>query len=82
MLLGHIVEGANATDAALRIWKMGTGSFIQEMVAPGLMLRPDPPRNGVVSHGEVEPAHDMPLAAYEQALAETQELWAIDETGV
>jgi len=46
------------------------------------MLQPYPPRSGIVSHGTVAPAQTMPLAAYDQALANTQDLWIIDETRV
>ena len=79
--LKHIVEGAKSPNANLRIWRMGVGPFQREIAAPDLMLIPDPPKEGVVKHGVMAPGHDMPITAYETALANTQAQWVIDEAG-
>lgn len=57
------------------VWRMGDGPFTRAAVAADLLLRPDPPRNGKVSHGNIEPARRMPLPRYREALALTRGLW-------
>ena len=76
-----IVEGASATDPNLRIWRMGEGDFVYSLITSDLTLFPDAPKQGVVVHGEVGPSRPMLLQTYEDALADTQNAWQIDETG-
>ena len=71
-----LVPGANATGKNLHVWRMGSGDFREEEIAPSLTLRPDKP-----SHGTVQPTSSMPLQAYEAALAATRDEWVIDESG-
>ena len=79
--LKHIREGAKSPNANLRIWRMGDGPFHREIVAPDLMLIPDPPKADGVEHGVMAPERDMPITDYETALANTQAQWVIDEAG-
>ena len=67
------IEGA-AGSLNLFCWRMGTGSFVPEPVATGLVLRPDSD-----THGTVQPDRQMLLAEYQGALAATRDQWVIDE---
>jgi len=53
---------------------MGSGAFIAEPVAPGLVLSPDSD-----IHGTVQPESIMFLTEYQNKLAATRDNWAIDE---
>jgi len=55
---------------------MGDGPFQAAAVTSELDLRPDPHKP---AHGFVEPARTMSRDDYEQALADTQDRWTIDE---
>jgi hypothetical protein len=54
-------------------WRTGDGPFIAGPLAAGLQFRNDPERP--TEHGFVEPAAEMPLTAYQDALAATQPSW-------
>jgi hypothetical protein len=71
--LKNIVPSAAGNDKDA-CWRMGSGPFIQDTVAAGLVLRPDRP-----VHGNVEPSETMPLTSYQEFIAATQELWIVDE---
>lgn len=66
----------------LEIWRMGAGPFESAPVAERLILTPDAPRNGRVSHGVVEPDRTMLLREYRAALASTRDEWRIEEPEV
>jgi hypothetical protein len=53
---------------------MGSGQFVSEQVATGLLLRPDGN-----THGNVEPDCQMTLSEYREALAATRDQWVRDE---
>ena len=61
------------------IWRMGEGPFVAEPIAARLQLRPDPVNS---RHGFVEPDTVMSAEDYQSALAATQDVWSIDETGL
>ena len=56
----------------LRIWSHGTGPFADGEFAQGLQLRVDG-----TDHGVVEPDEEMPISAYQEALAATRNDWSI-----
>jgi len=56
---------------------MGDGPFQASAISSDLDLRPDPHK---AAHGFVEPARTMKKAGYDQALADTQDQWSIDES--
>jgi len=58
----------------LACWRMGSGTFVTERIAVGLMLRID---KG--NHGLVEPTERTLLDNYLQNLAATRDEWFIDE---
>jgi hypothetical protein len=57
-----------------RCWRMGAGSFIDSPVTESLNLHCD--RD---DHGCVEPSRRMELNGLQSVLAETRDLWVIDE---
>ena len=61
---------------ALRIWRLGDGSFEPSKVQEKLQLRIDG-RGG--RHGLIEPDAIMHLSDYSVALAATQPAWRMDE---
>jgi hypothetical protein len=61
----------------LFIWRMGEGPFTSGPVTERLLLRLDPEKPQ--KHGLVEPTARMPVADYQQALAQTRGYWRIDE---
>lgn len=71
--LRHLREGASGSDNS-RVWRHGEGRFEVSIVAPHLVLQPD--RS---DHGIVAPESVMPLAQYEDAIAQTRSGWVIDE---
>jgi hypothetical protein len=71
--LRDIVPGARAKDDRF-VWSMGDGDFVFAPVAPGLHLRPDSER-----HGVIEPSGSMELTAYEMALVATRDQWSVSE---
>ncbi len=66
-------RAATGNDDA-RCWRMGEGDFVAGQVTPALRLRVDSE-----THGLVEPATEMPLSQFQQALADTRDGWIIDE---
>jgi hypothetical protein len=71
--LKHFVQEASGSNSDA-CWRMGSGRFANAHISDELQLRTDSP-----THGFVEPAGEMPLAAYLQALASTRDHWTIDE---
>jgi hypothetical protein len=72
--LSHIVPQASGrNDDAC--WRFGENGFITEPIGEHLRFVPDRP-----THGVVEPALEMQLSRYEEALADTQHDWQIDES--
>jgi hypothetical protein len=71
--LRHIVPKAHGKNEDA-CWCLGDGPFADGPVAPGLSLRVDAPR-----HGLVEPDAVMTAPAYQDALAATRDDWTIDE---
>jgi hypothetical protein len=67
--LRHRVPKASGFDSD-SCWYMGSGSFADGPIAPGLMLRLEGRE-----HGLVEPESRMPLADYLAALASTCDQW-------
>jgi hypothetical protein len=59
-------EGSNNSD----VFVLGTGPFEQFLIADGLDLLPDSP-----THGVIRPAHVVPLAQFQAALAATRTDW-------
>jgi len=53
---------------------MGSGPFVPERVATGLLLRLDSEK-----HGIVEPDGPMQLSEYQGALSATRDQWVVDE---
>lgn len=51
-------------------WRMGDGPFADAVISDRLVLRVDSS-----DHGVIEPAYQMPLVEYQQALAATQDAW-------
>jgi hypothetical protein len=74
--LGHDVIGASGRND-LFCWRMGEGPFTPGPLTELLAFRPDP--INPFRHGFVEPANEMPLAEYQDALAATKDQWVIDE---
>jgi hypothetical protein len=66
-----------AGSNALCCWRPGEGPFTAGPIGDRLVFRPDPDKP--TRHGFVEPAEAMELAAYQAALAATQDQWVIDE---
>jgi hypothetical protein len=62
----------------LTCWSLGEGLFEVGSLADKLVLRPD--SNDPTAHGFVEPSDVMSIENYQEALAETQDQWVIDET--
>jgi hypothetical protein len=56
---------------------MGSGAFTRGEVSADLALRPDGGESP--KHGVVEPAREMALDDYRQALTSTQDEWTVDE---
>ena len=71
--LNRIVNKARASNR-LRCWRLGDGAFVDGKVADNLILRCDG-----ATHGLIEPASEMSIDEFQQALAETQDSWEIDE---
>lgn len=60
-------------------WSMGAGDFIDGQMTSDLVLHVDRPGK----HGLLEPIRPMLVELLQQAIAETRELWIVDEpTGV
>mgnify|MGYP001584709009 FL=1 len=57
------------------VFRMGDGVFDAGAVSAVLALRPDSP-----THGVVEPALEMGIDAFQQALASTQACWVDGES--
>jgi hypothetical protein len=72
--LGHLVPGARGSNNQF-CFCTGTGPFQRGAFAAGLTLEPDS-----ATHGNVAPAHVVPLAQYEADLAATRPNWQVDET--
>lgn len=53
-------------------WQFGDGPFIDETITEELSLRTDH-----LSHGVVEPSHEMSASHYQAALAATRENWSL-----
>jgi hypothetical protein len=70
--LKKLCPGAAGNDK-MDCWRMGIGPFEDSPVSPDLNLRVD---SGI--HGGVEPSREMPLPAYQDALAQTQDQWIIE----
>lgn len=51
-------------------WRMGDGPFADGNVSDRLVLRVDSS-----DHGVIEPAYQMPVGEYQQALAATEDAW-------
>ena len=56
---------------------MGDGPFQANAISSDLDLRTDPQK---AAHGFVEPSRTMSKADYDQALADTQDQWSMDES--
>ncbi len=67
------VEGATGRLDVF-CWRMGSGPFVPERVATGLLLRLDSEK-----HGIVEPDGPMQLSEYQGALSATRDQWVVDE---
>ncbi len=74
--LKSLVPGARNSAKTARVWRMGSGPFVEAKIGEKLQLRPDSPR-----HGTIQPFETMPLQAYEEALAATRDHWLIAESG-
>lgn len=72
--LRHLVAGARGSNNQF-CFRSGTGPFQQGPFAAGLTLEPDS-----VTHGNLAPAHVVPLAQYEADIAATRPDWQVDET--
>jgi hypothetical protein len=55
-----------------RIWRLGAGAYASGPVTSDLVLQASSP-----PHGEVEPARQMSLNAYQTALAGTKTDWVL-----
>ena len=55
----------------IKIWKLGEGDFANSPVSDDLVLRTKR------EHGSLEPARQMPLDAYQAALASTRDQWVV-----
>ncbi len=86
MLLPKRLNGLGEGKAIIRqargrnsgyVWRWGEGPFEDAPLTEALRLRLDWRREG---HAFVEPALEMPLRQYEEALESTQDRWVIDET--
>ncbi len=53
----------------IKIWRLGEGAFVNGPVNDDLVLRAGS------AHGAMEPAREMPLDAYQAALAATRDGW-------
>jgi hypothetical protein len=53
----------------IKIWRLGEGAFANGPVTDDLVLR------ARSAHGALEPAREMPLDAYQAALAATRDGW-------
>src|SRR5487761_1073089 len=51
-------------------WRMGDGPFADGKISDRLAFRVNS-----IDHGMIEPSYRMPLAEYQQALADTQDDW-------
>jgi hypothetical protein len=71
--LKHLADEA-AGNNNYECWKMGEGRFQDGVVTEGLTLRLDKPK-----HGLVEPSTIMKTTKYQTYLAETRDLWIIEE---
>jgi hypothetical protein len=60
-------------------FRRGTAQFRQMTFGNNLELVPDPPIQGVVTHGVVRPAQAIPVADHQQHIADTRDEWEIDE---
>lgn len=65
-----------------KVWRMGTGAFTRAAVSELLLLEPDPPRDGAIRHGHVQPCEPMLVQAYREALANTRYDWTSVLAGV
>lgn len=83
-LIPRRLQGTLARDARApndwRVWRLGAGPFTHGDVGPELQLRPDQPRDGKITHGELEPSRSMPVDEYQGALRSTRDAWEIDES--
>lgn len=71
---------ARAKDSSgLFMWRMGDGPFTRESVAASLVLKPDPPVDGRITHGVISPSSKTHVDHFVVALVATRELWQIDE---
>ena len=74
--LRHLKRGARGRDDD-RVFRMGEGDFKRCAVSDLLQLRPDPVETP--EHGVIEPATQMPVPGYQEALAATRDEWSIHE---
>ena len=73
--LGQVSAHPNEAMNSIKLvcWTMGEGSFSEGVVSDHLRFRPDPAKP--LKHGFIEPAQDMLVATYQDALAETRDQW-------
>jgi hypothetical protein len=60
---------AAGSKKGIKIWRLGEGAFANGPVTDDLVLRASS------EHGALEPAREMPLDAYQVALAATRDGW-------
>ncbi len=71
--LKHIYPDASGSNRQI-IWSMGEGEFRDAPISASLALKADSD-----THGQIEPMTRVPVAAFQNALAETQKEWRKDE---
>jgi len=69
---GALLARGKDNDAC---WRLGDGAFVAEVIADGLVLRPDRP-----DHGTIEPVAEVFVGQFLQDLAATRGMWVIDES--
>lgn len=71
--------GVKAAEARgsnqLKCFRLGAFAFSEVTITPSLLLRPDSP-----THGTIEPSREMSIGEYQTALADTRDLWLVDES--
>jgi hypothetical protein len=75
--LKHIVAGATGANNT-SCFTMGGGPFQGGVIANGLELIPDQ-GPAPITHGVIAPVQVVPLAQYQTDLANTRDVWQIDE---
>ena len=74
--LRHVHPGAAGTKNDHKVFRWGIGAFVRAQISPQLALTPD-----TDTHGIVHPAQAMQVQQFQQALADTQTCWIVDEVG-